>query len=146
MACLGSIPGLGRSSGEGNGNPLRYSCLEYPMDREDHQATVRGVAKSRTRLSDYHYATATMACLRKTTWPGAAVEDCAILELFVWQMAQHLVCCLPAQKFTFGEAGITDRSDIFICWYDRRYSISHHPWNDYKEVKLTHPPMWGLPF
>ena len=32
---LGSIPGLGRSSGEGHGNPLRYSCLENPMDREE---------------------------------------------------------------------------------------------------------------
>ena len=32
---LGSIPGLGRSSGEGNGNPLQYSCLENPMDRGD---------------------------------------------------------------------------------------------------------------
>ena len=31
---LGSIPGLGRSPGEGNGNPLQYSCLEYPMDKE----------------------------------------------------------------------------------------------------------------
>ena len=30
----GSIPGLGRSPGEGNGNPLQYSCLEYPMDKE----------------------------------------------------------------------------------------------------------------
>ena len=50
---LGQIPGLGRSSGEGNGNPLQYSCLENPMDREAWQATVHGVAKSRTRLSDF---------------------------------------------------------------------------------------------
>ena len=49
---LGSIPGLGRSPGEGNGNPLQYSCLENPMDREAWWATVQGVAKSRTRLSD----------------------------------------------------------------------------------------------
>ena len=47
-----SIPGLGRSSGEGNGTPLQYSCLENPMDRGALQATVHGVAKSRTRLSD----------------------------------------------------------------------------------------------
>ena len=47
----GSIPGLGRSPGEGNGNPLQYSCLENPMDREAWWATVHGVAKSRTRLS-----------------------------------------------------------------------------------------------
>ena len=41
----GSIPGSGRSPGEGNGNPLQYSCLENPMDRGDWRATVRGVAR-----------------------------------------------------------------------------------------------------
>ena len=41
----GSIPGWGRSPGEGNGNPLQYFCLENPMDREVWQATVHGVAK-----------------------------------------------------------------------------------------------------
>jgi len=49
---LGSIPGSGRSPGEGNGNPLQYSCLENPMDGGAWWATVYGVAKSRTRLSD----------------------------------------------------------------------------------------------
>ena len=43
---LGSIPGLGRSPGEGNVNPLQYSCLENPMDRGAQQATVRGVARA----------------------------------------------------------------------------------------------------
>ena len=43
---LGSIPGLGRSSGEGNVYPLRYSCLENPMDRGAWWATVHGVAES----------------------------------------------------------------------------------------------------
>ena len=47
-----SIPGSGRSPGEGNGNPLQYSCLENPMDRGAWWATVHGVAKSRTQLSD----------------------------------------------------------------------------------------------
>ena len=49
---LGSMPGLGRSPGEGNGNLLQYSCLENPMDRGALQATVHRVAKSQTRLSD----------------------------------------------------------------------------------------------
>ena len=49
---LASIPGLGRSPGERHGNPLPYSCLENPMDREAWQATVLGVAKSPTQLSD----------------------------------------------------------------------------------------------
>ena len=48
----GLIPGSGRSPGEGNGNALQDSCLENPMDRGAWQATVHGVAKSRTRLSD----------------------------------------------------------------------------------------------
>ena len=42
---LGSIPGLGRCPGEGNGNPLWYSCLENPMDRGPWQALVHGVAR-----------------------------------------------------------------------------------------------------
>ena len=49
----GSIPGLGRSPGERNGNPLQYSCLENPMDRGAWWAIVHGVAKSRTRLRDF---------------------------------------------------------------------------------------------
>ena len=44
----GSIPGLGRSPGEGNGNPLLYSCLENPMDRGAWQATIHRVTKSQT--------------------------------------------------------------------------------------------------
>ena len=43
---LGSIPGTGRSPGEGNGNPLQYSCLENPVDGGAWWATVHGVAKS----------------------------------------------------------------------------------------------------
>ena len=46
----GSIPGLGRSPGEGNGNPLQYSCLENPMDGGAWWATVHGVAKSQIQL------------------------------------------------------------------------------------------------
>ena len=51
----GSIPGSGRSPGEGNGNPLQYSCLENPMDPGAWWATIHGVAKSRTRLSDFQF-------------------------------------------------------------------------------------------
>ena len=50
----GSIPGSGRSPREGNGNPLQCSCLENSMDRGAWQATVHGVTKSRTRLSNQH--------------------------------------------------------------------------------------------
>ena len=56
LACnegdLGLIPGSGRSPGEGNDNTLQYSCRENPMDRGAWQATVHGVTKSWTQLSD----------------------------------------------------------------------------------------------
>ena len=51
-------------SGEGNGNPLQYSCPENPMDRGAWQAAVHGVAKSQTRLSDEH-----------SHIPGKALEE-----------------------------------------------------------------------
>ena len=49
------IPGLRRSLGGGHSNPLQYSCLENSMDRGDWQATLPGVAKSWTWLSDFHF-------------------------------------------------------------------------------------------
>ena len=51
----GSIPGLGRSPGEGNGNPLQYSCLENPLDEGAWWATVHGIAKNLTQLSDFTF-------------------------------------------------------------------------------------------
>ena len=50
--CIGKIPGLGRSPGGGNGNPLQCSCLEHPMDSGDWRATFHGVTKSGTQLRD----------------------------------------------------------------------------------------------
>ena len=51
---VGSIPGSGRAPGEGNGDPLHSSCLGNPIDRGARWATVHGVAKSRTRWTDYN--------------------------------------------------------------------------------------------
>ena len=53
----GLIPGLGRSPGEGNGNPLQYSCMENSMDRRAWQATVHEVIKSQTGTSSFHFHT-----------------------------------------------------------------------------------------
>jgi len=53
---LGSLPGSGRSPGEGNGNPLQYFCLVNPMDGGACWAIVHGVAKSWTQLSDFTFA------------------------------------------------------------------------------------------
>ena len=57
----GSIPGSGRSPGKGNGNPLQYSCLKSSNDRRAWQASVHGITKNQTQLSDW----ASHACLRK---------------------------------------------------------------------------------
>ena len=54
MGDLGSIPGLGRSPGEGNGYPRQYFCLENSTDRGAWQATVYRVSESQTRLSNQH--------------------------------------------------------------------------------------------
>ena len=55
MGDPGSIPRSGRSPGEGNGNPLQYSCPENPLDGGTWWATVHGVAKSQTRLNDFTF-------------------------------------------------------------------------------------------
>ena len=52
---VGSIPGSGRFPGEGNGNPVQYSCLEHPVGREAWGATAHRVAKSWTQLSDFTF-------------------------------------------------------------------------------------------
>ena len=74
---LGSIPGSGRSSGEGNGNPLQYSCLENPMDRGAWQATLHGVEKSRTQLSNF---TSLSSLYAKCQTKGLHELSCSILK------------------------------------------------------------------
>ena len=66
---LGSIPGLGRSPGEGNGNPFQDYCLENPMDRGAWQATAHGVTKSWTRLSDFTFSLSTVQYSKQSPLP-----------------------------------------------------------------------------
>ena len=65
---LDSIPGSGRSPGEGNGNPLQYSCLENPMDRGAWWAAVYGVPKSRTQLSEFTFTFTLRNEMEFTLW------------------------------------------------------------------------------
>ena len=69
MGDPGSIPGPRRSPGEGNGNPIQYSWLENPVDGGAWQATVHGVAKSQTRLSDFTFSICWSAALQSTISP-----------------------------------------------------------------------------
>ena len=65
---LGSIPGLGRSPGVGNGNPLQYSCQENPTDGGAQQATVHGVAESDT-AERLHFSMPSQPTLSPLTLP-----------------------------------------------------------------------------
>ena len=67
---LGLIPGLGRSPGEGNDYTLQSSCLENPRDRGAWWATVHGVTKSRTGLSNFHFTSPSLSkqCGEKVSW------------------------------------------------------------------------------
>ena len=71
----GSIPGPGRSPGEGNGSPLQYSCLGNPMDRGAWQAIIHGVAKSQTRLSDFTYGINQQVCNSVGKDSACSAED-----------------------------------------------------------------------
>ena len=66
----GSISGLGRSPGEGNGNPLQYSCLKSTTDKGAWWATVHEVAKSRTRLRDTTEQQRTRMCRTRAERAG----------------------------------------------------------------------------
>ena len=72
---LGSVTGLGKSAGEGNGNPFQYSCLENPMDRETWQATVHGVTKSWTRVRHTHTHTHTRTGYLLKVPPGNSYDQ-----------------------------------------------------------------------
>ena len=62
---VGLIPGSGRSPGEGNGNPLQYSCLENSTDRGAWQAEVHGVTKSQTQMNKHAHTHASMHSLSR---------------------------------------------------------------------------------
>ena len=81
---MGSIPGSGRFPGGGTGNPLQYSCLENPMDREAWKATIHGVAKSWTWLRDFTYFTKSQLVYRHN-------NKMCILTNLIWIWCAHLV-------------------------------------------------------
>ena len=103
---LGSIPGLGRSPGEGNGNPLQCSCLENPRDGGAWWAAVYGVAQSQTRLKWQQQTSCSAGktplfwCLQQKVPPpvGLPVVVCSALVLLsLWAYAQPFCCLSIAQ-------------------------------------------------
>ena len=84
LGYLGSVPGLGRFPEEGNGNPLQYSCLENPMDRGAWWATVHGVTKSQTQLSDFLFFRAKVCHVCCYYFQRALTAVLLVLEMPVW--------------------------------------------------------------
>ena len=74
---LGSVPGSGKSPGEGNGNPLQYSCLENPTDRGAQRATVHRITKNQTKTEQ-----PTLICIKKNKI-GSFVEMWMDLETVI---------------------------------------------------------------
>ena len=74
------IPGSGRSPGRGNGNPLQYSCLENPMDRGAWQATVHGVTKGWTWLSDWRTARVRKRESKRSHWEFGAIVRSWVIQ------------------------------------------------------------------
>ena len=81
---LGSIPGLGISPGEGNGNPLQNSCLENSMNRGPWQATVCVVPKSQTRLRDFHTVTKQRRTINTDIYTEAIEKEARIWDSFLF--------------------------------------------------------------
>ena len=95
-----SIPRSGRSPREGNDNPLQYSCLENSMARGAWWATVHGVTKNQTRLSD-STTTATAGCERREGEWGRQMWDirravCVFFSFFPFFLNSFLYPCLPS--------------------------------------------------
>ena len=101
-----SIPELGRSSGEGNSNPLQYSCLENSMAKGTWQATVHGVTKSQTQL--------------KRLSTGTLVkEDIKFCGLTLKKIIHPVNCCTPymGQKFSLDMTERLTLSFSLMCFY-----------------------------
>ena len=115
-ANMGSIPDLGKSPGEGHGNPLQYSCLENPMNRGAWQATVHRVAKSWTWLKWL----STHACMHIITYKmGIFIHSTNITGCpghCGYNNEQNIKDCLP------GAYIVADREGQFpnthIQWWD----------------------------
>ena len=101
----GSIPELGRSPGEGNGNPLHYSCPENSMDGGAWWATVHGVTKSRTRLSDFTFNFSILA------WKLLWTEESDRLQFIGLQRAGRDGACMHPH----GRGGFPSRGKELAC-------------------------------
>ena len=112
---LGLIPGLERSPGEGNGNPLQYSCLENPMDGGAWWATVHWVTKSQTRLSDFTFTFTFFQILV----PDAVASPLSLLDMKIQGPPQ------PTRS-EFLALGPRKLFNQISKWYFSMFKINNH--------------------
>ena len=124
---LGLIPGSGRSPGEGNGNLLQYSCLENPVDGGAWSATVHGVAKSWTQLSDFtfflsaffwgvpHINGIESSCPFKLSCKGGAIRPWLGIQILQYPVRARKACnCFQAVGEGNGRIPCTGSEDSLL--------------------------------
>ena len=115
---VGSVPGLGRSLGQGNGNPLQYACLGNSMDRGDWRAAIHGVPENWTRLSAYTAA----ACIRHIHFspslplidPWAAFTFCLLWIILLWTWTYLSWFLLPVPLCIYSEVKFQNHMLVLV--------------------------------
>ena len=114
-----SIAGLGRFPGEGNGNPLQYSCLENPTDGEAWWATIHRVAKSWTWLSNFTHS---------LIWAINTTHARLVVKSIVWAALRLcLTTALEASRAMFGGFHLGKRSRRALLIHGKRPLKNHMP-------------------
>ena len=107
---VGLIPGLGRSPGIGNGNPLWYSCLENPMNREAWWATAHGITKNQTQVSTH--ALFIPSCLVDFTEVFTGMNDSVLNPCSSYRLLSNLI---PSRQFCLSyDAVISQWSRVIL--------------------------------
>ena len=139
----GSIPGLGRSPGEGNGNPLQYSCLENPVDRGAWQATIHGVARVGYNLAtkpppwDLGQERREKRCVKSKVLPYHYISGCFLIRQFghTWNLKyfatmnlrygfHHLVLQLQFLSVPFDKSWAPWRSSVILFYLEEDLASS----------------------
>ena len=139
----GCIPGSGRSPGEGNGNPLQYSCLKNSMDRGAWWTIVHGVAKSWTQLS-------TSLSLYRHMWKMMLRERVRVLQTELngtWVITgflgtSHSLFCFVFTTFTEVRVGITATTQLLIHIVSQLYLTALLPESRPGTRKWWTLPLW----